>query len=99
VRFEKARGEAATRRLLERHADEPLTAREIELLRKKMEARRKDESVAQAPASATIAISFSARVEAAFRRDPQAARAELDAVAAKLGLRVVAGGAVSLPGD
>ncbi len=86
------------RRLLERHEDEPLTARAIEVLRTRMEPRRKDEDTSPGR-PATRPASFSARVEAAFRRDPQAARAELEAVAAKFGLRVVAGGAVSRPGD
>lgn len=99
VRFEKALGEVAARRLLERHAAEPLTARGIEHLRKRLEARRKDEELAPGgdrPKAQTG--SFTLRIEAAFRRDPQAARAELEAVAAKLGLRIVAGGPAGLPG-
>jgi ParB family chromosome partitioning protein len=98
TRFEKALGEVATRRLLERHTDEPLTARAIEALRKRMEAQRKDADTAPATSAAKRPASFSARVEAAFRRDPKSARAELEAVAAKFGLRVVAGSEGSLPG-
>ena len=97
VRFEKVLGEVATRRLLERHEDEPLTSRAIEILRKRLEARRKDEDAPEKTRPAKQrAGSLTARVEAAFRRDPQAARAELEAVAARFGLRLVAG--ASIPG-
>jgi ParB/RepB/Spo0J family partition protein len=92
VRFEKAVGEVATRRLLERHKEEPLTVRGIELLRKREENRRvRDDGKTGPTASKQRASALAVRVEAAFRRDPHAARQELEAVTAKFGLRLVAG--------
>jgi ParB/RepB/Spo0J family partition protein len=93
VRFEKAHGEAAMRRLLERHKDEPLSCRAIELLRKREDARRtravdRTGTGGAGPRTASL----TARVEAAFRRDPEGARRELEEVAKRFGLRLVVAG-------
>ncbi len=89
VRYEKAHGETATRRLLEQHREQPLTCREIETLRKRHEARSKDKDPAPLTEQPS-ARSFATRIEAAFRRDAATAWRELEEVAAKLGFRVVA---------
>src|SRR5262249_21995150 len=90
VRFEKLAGEVAARRLLEAHESEPLTVRAIELQRKRHEARRREgDEISSTKAKAAGGSSLATRVEAAFRRDPAAARVELEAVAAKLGFRLV----------
>jgi ParB family chromosome partitioning protein len=96
VRYEKAHGEAATRRILERHKDEPLTCRAIETLRKRDAMRRTTEAAKPDNAAGSRTSSLTARVDAAFRRDPEGARRELEAAIAKLGLRLVAAGASGL---
>lgn len=96
VRYEKAHGEIATRRLFGRHREEPLTARDIEHLRKRHEARRKDEDKGSEPTKPGGSKTLAARIEAAFRHDAQVAWVELQTVAAKLGFRVLADKA-SLP--
>jgi ParB family chromosome partitioning protein len=91
VRFEKACGEVESRRLMDRYQDEPLGCREVEQLRKRHESRRKSEGASKKdPATEGRPSALVARLEAAFRRDPVATRKELEAVAARFGLRIVA---------
>jgi len=90
VRYEKAAGEVATRRLMERHRADPLTCREIGAIRRRHRQKHMaKESTNEPTAPRGPQSSFASRVVAAFRRDPAAARAELIAVATKLGLRLV----------
>jgi ParB family chromosome partitioning protein len=90
VRYEKSLGEVATRRLLERHADEPLTARDIEILRKRTETRsREEDASAGTPSTRPRIANLVARMETVIREDPSSARKFLDEVAAKLGLRLI----------
>lgn len=99
VRFEKSFGEVESRRLLERHKDEPLTCREVEFLRKRHEGHKKRQATPKTEAADRRPISLVSRVEAAFRRDPDAARRELEVVAARFGLRIVPDGAGSSTSD
>jgi ParB family chromosome partitioning protein len=95
VRYEKAHGEIATRRLLGRHREEPLTARDVENLRKRHDARHRDEQKGPESDAGSKRVTLAARIEAAFRRDANSAWQELQAVATRLGFRVV--GEASLP--
>lgn len=98
LRYEKALGEGATRRLIERHADEPLTARAVELMRKRAEMRQREEDTNPDAAKLQTGISkLAARLETEIRKDPSSARKLLEDAAAKLGLRLVQS-AVSAPG-
>lgn len=98
VRFEKACGEVESRRLMERYKDEPLGYREVEQMRKRHESRRKGDAAPKKPPAADQRPSaLVSRVEAAFRRDPVAARKELELIAAKFGLRIVLIGADGPP--
>ena len=92
VRYEKALGETATRRLLEQHRQEPMTCREIEAMRKRHERRAQDGTSAPADetAPARRPSGLGPRLVAAFRRDAVATRQELAAVVTQFGLRLVA---------
>lgn len=90
VRFERALGEAAARRLVDRHRDEPLSCREVELVRKREEARRKPTDTDEDPVRLRRSSSLFARLEAVLVRDLEGGRRELETIAAKFGLRVVA---------
>jgi ParB family chromosome partitioning protein len=97
VRFEKTLGEVATRRLLERHSEDPLMARDIEALRKRAELRSREEDTNPGTPSVRPRIgNLVARLDVVAREDPSSARKILDELAAKLGLRLVE--AVSAPG-
>ena len=98
MRYEKALGEVAARRLIERQADEPLTARGVELLRKRGELRQREEDTsADASKLQTRIGKLAARLETEIRKDPSSARRLLEEAAAMLGLRLVQA-AVSAPG-
>jgi ParB/RepB/Spo0J family partition protein len=96
VRYEKAHGEIAARRLIVRHREEPLTAQDVATLRKRGDARRKDDGKSDEPPPPSGRTTLAARIEAAFRRDAGGAWLELQTAAAKLGFRVVSE-KVSLP--
>jgi len=99
MRYEKALGEVAARRLIERQADEPLTARGVELLRKRGELRQREEDTsADTPKVQTRIGKLAARLETEIRKDPSSARRLLEEAAAMLGLRLVQAAPVSAPG-
>jgi ParB family chromosome partitioning protein len=87
MRYEKAAGEVAARRLLKKHRQHPLTSEQIIRLR---EGVGRTESTEGDGGSATgrRTQGLVGRIEAAFRRDPDAARAELEAALAGLGFRL-----------
>lgn len=87
ARFEKDNGEVEARRLVRRHEESPLTVRDIELLREKR-AQRQADAKETTEVSRTRRGGFSARIEAAFRRDPEGARRELEDALERLGLRL-----------
>jgi ParB family chromosome partitioning protein len=98
VRFEKALGEREGRRLLERLREEALGCRDIELLRKKAEARQQGLRPGNEPKPQPgTKRSLTAQLEAAFRRDAAATRRELELVAAQFGLRLVPRGEADSP--
>src|SRR6266567_3738290 len=96
MRYEKALGEVAARRLIERQADEPLTARGVELMRKRAELRQREEDTsADTPEVQTRIGKLAARLETEIRKDPSSARRLLEEAAAMLGLRLVQAAPVS----
>jgi len=93
MRYEKAMGEAAARRLTKEYAESPITFRELVRLRKHHEAgepakEQGCDGVSQSKADRRR-LRFGERVEAAFRADRELAMRELEEVAAKLGLKVI----------
>ena len=91
LRYEKATDEASARRLARKYQDSPMTIRELEAARKRDDGHRQREAKSEAPR----AVALCGRIEAAFRRNPDAARAELERAVEKLGFRLVA--AVAVP--
>jgi ParB-like chromosome segregation protein Spo0J len=93
VRFEKAAGEAASRRLASEYRERPLSVREIADRRSKHEAAQKDSAGCSEPETAPAArprlVALKTVVTKAFERDPVVARLELEAVALELGFRLV----------
>jgi ParB/RepB/Spo0J family partition protein len=86
MRFEKAAGEVAARRLIRQHEESPLTLQDLVTLRKRHHDRK---DVPPADASARRRTDFAPRIEAAFRKDPRKALEELQAALRRLGFRVV----------
>jgi ParB family chromosome partitioning protein len=89
VRYERAEGEAASRRLLARYREEGLTFRDIEKLRKRGGARAAspvDEGRKERPSRTR---GWASRLEAAWKRDAEAAVRELEALAARFGFRLM----------
>jgi ParB family chromosome partitioning protein len=90
MRYEKAMGEAAARRLIKRHQDTPLSHRTIATLRK-----RKEQAATGEPSlegSPQPPPRLRGRIEAAFRRDAAAAFLEIESALGQLGYRLVKAG-------
>jgi ParB family chromosome partitioning protein len=84
VRYEKATSEAQARALARRHESDRLSVRDLEQARK-----RQDKAARPAAAQARAQKGLVPKIEAAFRRDPEQARRELEDALDRLGLRLV----------
>ena len=86
LRYEKAAGESATRQLMKRYLESPMSHRELAALRKKKD--KGEKAGAEAPPARTPRP-LSDFIDAAFRRDAKSALAELETAAHRLGYRLV----------
>jgi ParB family chromosome partitioning protein len=87
VKYEKATNEIAARKLAQRHLKEPLSCEQIAHLRSKLRSEDRLEVVDDPKPERRR--TFVRQLESAFRRDPAAARAELESALAALGFRLV----------
>jgi ParB/RepB/Spo0J family partition protein len=87
VRYERATNEGRTRKLLQRYLESPLSRHQIAALRQRAAGGRNTEADAS-PERLPARPLFAGRMARAFERDPERARAELEEVLSRLGLRL-----------
>ncbi len=91
IRYEKATNEARARTLALRHLESPLTREEL-LRRRKQDSEDTSKAEPSASGASARAGILARSLERAWRRDPLAARTEIEAVLRGLGFQLVAVG-------
>jgi hypothetical protein len=85
VRYERATNEARSRRLIERYREKPISREEIIRIRKRETERSAEPTKRPEPKSRSITM----LLRAAWEKDPQATRAEIETALESIGFRLV----------